>query len=77
MINELPTIAIVQRGVTHLSICTSRPIADAVTWANDQHPAGTANGWTLSTDTIFGDGKPMPCPCERYPKTHKHYLLDC
>jgi hypothetical protein len=64
-------------GFVCASICTSLPIEEAVKRMNDEHPAGTMNGWMLSKDTNFRQGKPNPCPCEDHPETHKHYLLNC
>ena len=64
-------------GVCHASICTSLPIGEAVIRANGEHPAGTTTDWKFSEDSNFASGQSNPCPCERNPETHKHYLLVC
>ncbi len=40
-------------------------------------PSGTTNGWKISEDTYFAQGKPNPCPCDQHPETRKHYLFEC
>jgi hypothetical protein len=64
-------------GFVHASVCSNLPPEEVVARANHEHHPGTMNGWTLSADTHFHGGAPNPCPCDRHPETHKHYLLDC
>lgn len=50
--------------------------------ANKTSPSGTERGWKISEDTHFAkktDKDPLtnPCPCEQFPESRMHYLLDC
>lgn len=64
-------------GVCYASVCTSLPDQEAVRRLNDEHPAGTALGWHVSSDTHFRQGQTNPCPCEDSPDTHRHILMEC
>lgn len=37
---------------------------------------GTRNGWNLSLQS-FKSGESNPCPCDKQPDTHQHYLFEC
>lgn len=65
-------------GIVAMSVCvtnksTKEEIED---WANKENPTGISSKWTISTED-FQSGEPNPCPCNRHPKTRKHYLLTC
>jgi hypothetical protein len=60
-------------GLCYASVCTSLSGEEA---AARMFPAGTRRGWQLSEEG-FVDGTPNGTPCDRYPDTHRHFLLDC
>ena len=62
-------------GLCYASACTSLSDAEAIARMNEV-PAGTANGWQLSTDGTFADGTPHPHPCPDNPDTHRHLLFE-
>lgn len=64
-------------GVCHLSVCTTLEPEEIPRKANDARPTGLDHGWHLSDDKQFVSGHDNPCPCNLFPKTHKHYLLTC
>jgi hypothetical protein len=65
-------------GLVACSICTNikdpREIEMVV---NMRCPTGISSSWKISKDPTFHTGQSNPCPCEKNPKTHKHYLLSC
>lgn len=62
-------------GLFCASVCSS--LGQGETEARMQaKECGTDKGWTPSADKSFASGQPNPCPCDRSPKTHKHYLFD-
>lgn len=63
-------------GLIAASVCTSLPIEKATERLNLEHPSGVTP-WHPSEDKTFRSGEPNPCPCDRYPETHKHYLFNC
>lgn len=71
-------LQIYANGIVHCSVCTnvkSRKRIEELT--NLKNPTGISSRWEISTDKTFCGGEPNPCPCERKPKTHKHYLMEC
>lgn len=44
---------------------------------NAAHPTGISSRWAPSKDSTFASGQPNPCPCDRHPTTHMHYLFNC
>lgn len=70
-------------GLCMASVCSSLPFEEVCKRMSIRH-TGLDWGWTPSTDKTFRDGgkpsdagKPNPCPCDRYPETHTHYLFSC
>lgn len=63
-------------GLMSASVCTSLPLEDATNRLNAEHPTGISSKWRKSDDD-FRSGQINPCPCEKHPKTHKHYLFNC
>jgi len=65
-------------GFVHCSICTNvksrKRIEELV---NLKNPTGIESRWKISRDKTFRSGEANPCPCEKNPKTHKHYLMEC
>ena len=64
-------------GLVNASVCSSLPVDVVCERLNAEHPTGIKSRWVLADDKQFRDGKPMPCPCEQNPGTHKHYLFHC
>ena len=63
-------------GLVSASVCSSLP-QEEVEKRMAAQMCGTASGWVLSKAPTFRQGQPNPCPCERNPATHKHYLFEC
>ncbi len=63
-------------GVCYMSVCTSLSPEEATARVNAEAPTGVASKWELSEAT-FRTGQPNPCPCDKKPKTHKHFLFSC
>lgn len=66
-------------GIFTASVCADNKLTpeEVETEFNNTSPSGTENGWKLSEDKHFLQGQPNPCPCDKYPKTRTHYLLNC
>lgn len=64
-------------GALSMSVCAPGDLArDDVSKHVEAHmPCGTEAGWTVSSDTKFSGGEPMPCQCQETPD-RKHWLLD-
>ena len=62
-------------GLCYASICSSLPIEEVKT-RMALEPTGISNKWTLAGES-FKTGEPNPCPCDKKPETHKHYLFSC
>lgn len=75
MSTPLITIA---RGIVCLSVCVPKdtPREDIEAIANAAHPTGISSRWSISEDTEFAPGQPMPCPCEQE-EGRLHWLLNC
>ena len=64
-------------GVMMASVCSSLPLDATGRRLNAERPTGIPSPWQPSGDAAFRSGEPNPCPCERNPETHKHYLFEC
>lgn len=64
-------------GVFCASICSNLAVEETARRLNEERPTGIDSRWALSGDATFKSGEPNPCPCDRSPQTHKHYLFDC
>lgn len=64
-------------GLVYISVCSSLPPAEVEQRVNLRYPTGISSRWQLSTDERFATGQSNPCPCDRHPATHTHYLLEC
>jgi hypothetical protein len=64
-------------GLVYASVCTTLPAAQVADRMDATCPTGISSRWQLSADERFASGQPNPCPCERNPATHTHYLLEC
>lgn len=69
-------LMIYANGPLSMSVCTDLEPEVLTTAINEQHPAGTENGWVIA-DEPFASGETNPCPCERFPENLKHYLIVC
>lgn len=79
MSEPLPPVDIYALGVLTSSVCavnelTPEQVADAV---NQEAPAGEGLRWAIANDTHFATGQTNPCPCDRFPKERRHWLLNC
>ncbi len=73
-----PETFVYMHGLIHLSVCSNDPLRYRIlATVNSRHPTGLEHGWTFSEDETFSGGEPNPSPCNQYPETHTHYLLDC
>jgi len=64
-------------GLVHCSVCTNVKTRKRIEqMVNQKNPTGIQSKWVISKDD-FRTGETNPCPCERNPKTHKHYLMEC
>ena len=70
-------VDIYRSGLLSMSVCAPKtmPIEDILADCEDQHLCGTDNGWMLSENKTFKDGKPMPCACEN-DFSRQHWLLE-
>lgn len=66
-------------GLIAASVCADNLLApeEVEKEFNRISPSGTTNGWKISEDTNFRQGKPNPCQCDQHPETRKHYLFEC
>ena len=66
-------------GILSASVCANNKLSpqEVEKEFNKVSPSGTTNGWKISDDTHFLQGKPNPCPCDKFPETRKHYLFGC
>lgn len=66
-------------GLARCSVCTNIKDPRMIEFkTNIQNPTGLdSGGWKICKDPYFHTGQANPCPCERNPKTHKHYLMVC
>ena len=74
MVAEFAPYAI---GIAAASVCSSLSLEETGRRLNDESPTGIPSPWQPSGDAEFRSGEPNPCPCERNPETHKHYLFEC
>jgi len=63
-------------GLYYASICTSLSLKETEERLNIELPTGIKSQWKKAEED-FHTGQSNPCPCERYPETHKHYLFVC
>ena len=69
---------IYSRGIVHNSVCSSLTPKETTDRINLEEPTQISSSWKLSKDKFFrGEEQRNPCPCEDFPKTHKHYLFVC
>jgi len=64
-------------GLDAASVCSSLSQDETVRRMNADHVLPSPLCWHLSKDKTFRGGEPNPCPCDRAPETHKHYLMNC
>lgn len=67
---------IIAPGMVYMSVCSSLSPKETVRRANQEQPTGV-HPWAICDDKTFVSGEPNPSPCDEYPETHKHYLLNC
>lgn len=75
--SDIPDFTVYSVGLVNASVCSKLSIEETTERLNIEHPTGIASRWMLSKKKRFSDGRSMPCACERYPDTHKHYLFHC
>jgi len=64
-------------GIVLCSVCTNAKTPKIVErLVNQKHPTGIQSPWRISKDK-FKTGESNPCPCDKKPKTHLHYLMEC
>ena len=70
-------LEVYSNGLVHCSLCTNIKSKKRVEqMVNLKNPTGISSPWRISKDN-FRSGESNPCPCERKPETHKHYLMEC
>ena len=67
---------IYSKGLCYCSVCSSLLKEETVLRVNGENPTGLNHGWEIAKED-FREGSLNPHPCERNPKTHKHYLFSC
>ena len=67
---------IYSEGLVNASVCSSLGLEETVA-RMQRRISGTDAGFILSENKNFSTGQTNPCPCERNPKTHQHYLFHC
>ena len=72
----IPEFVVYSEGLCFASVCSSLGAERTAHRMRSESPSGTENGWCLANEA-FASGEPNPCPCNHYPKTHKHYLFEC
>jgi hypothetical protein len=73
------SIEIYANGICYCSVCAPKEMtAGEITIAvNLKNPTGTRDEWEVSSDKTFRTGESSPCPCEKKPNTHQHWLMVC
>lgn len=64
-------------GVMTASVCSRFSLEETARRLNEESPTGISSLWQPAENKEFATGQPNPCPCERSPETHKHYLFEC
>lgn len=71
-------LTVYRNGPVYCSVCTNitsrRRIEELL---NQKNPTGISSMWGFSANKNFASGDPNPCPCEKKPTTHTHYLMSC
>lgn len=72
-------VTVYSMGPLSCSVCAPNDMTPKEVEAdvNLNNPSGTMNGWKISTDSHFRQGKPNPCPCDQDPENRRHFLMDC
>ena len=61
-------------GLLYSSVCSS--LGDVQTVQRMKSlPSGTTGGYSLAEEEVFATGEANPCPCNKRPETHQHYLF--
>ena len=63
-------------GICTASVCSLLPMAE-VQARMRSHSTGISSRWEWAEAEVFAGGRPNPCPCDRKPETHSHYLFHC
>lgn len=64
-------------GVVSASVCSVLSIEETARRLNEEWPTGISSDWQPAEDENFATNQPNPCPCDRNPETHTHYLFHC
>ena len=75
-VHKPPEFWVYAMGVCYASVCSSLGEAETVGRMNSERPTGIGHPWRKARQA-FHRGEPNPCPCNRHPDTHKHYLFEC
>lgn len=76
MIQEIKDFEIYSNGLGFCSVCSSLTQEETIRRVNVENTTGINSNWKILEEK-FNSGEPSPCPCNLYPKTHKHYLFSC
>lgn len=69
-------LVVYTEGLCFASVCSDLAVEE-VAQRMKTRISGTTHGWGFSKNETFKDGEPNPCPCNRKPNTHKHFLFEC
>ena len=75
MRRPLDEFRIYATGLCSASVCSSLPQREV-----ERRMAGEMTGvgpWLFAHGEKFATGQPNPCPCNKQPETHKHFLFHC
>ena len=62
-------------GLCTASVCSSLPMAEVQRRMRDRETGVTP--WEWAEAEAFNTGEGNPCPCNKKPSTHMHYLFHC
>lgn len=66
-------------ALVYCSVCADKNMlpAEIEERVNSENPTGIESRWHISENKTFTDGNKNPTPCNKYPDTKIHYLLNC
>lgn len=81
---DLDDVDIYTWGLCYASVCVPKdmPRDEVEVLTNRKCPTGIESRWRISDEPNFqpdknGNVSTNPCPCQKKPDTHIHYLLVC
>lgn len=71
-------VTVYYRGAFVAAVCapTAMLLTHVIAEVERLYPCPTNRGWKNTSSDRFSDGQESPCPCNRHPESHRHWLLD-